>query len=154
MAAAQTAKAHWVKRDTIGWIGAEPTGTYRLYYSLTDGITAKMSGGAQRAAFVPLFMDRNGLPQVVIEKFPFLKGATAFRISEKDLAQVPGLLKGDLAIAKMNDAATGETTSLQIAGVLDDLFYFDGELGAQLSGNAIRFRLWAPTARSVRAARL
>lgn len=150
MAAAQTAKAHWVKRDTIGWIGAEPTGTYRLYYSLTDGITAKMSGGAQRAAFVPLFMDRNGLPQVVIEKFPFLKGATAFRISEKDLAQVPGLLKGDLAIAKMNDAATGETTSLQIAGVLDDLFYFDGELGAQLSGNAIRFRLWAPTARSVR----
>jgi hypothetical protein len=38
-----------------------------------------------------------------------VKGATAFRISEKDLAQVPGLLKGDLAIAKMNDAATGET---------------------------------------------
>ena len=50
----------------------------------------------------------------------------------------------------MNDGKIAAVTGLQIAGVLDDLFYFDGELGAQFSGDRIRFRLWAPTARSVR----
>ena len=39
---------------------------------------------------------------------------------------------------------------MQISGVLDDLFYFDGELGAGQYDRAPRFRLWAPTAQSVR----
>jgi hypothetical protein len=39
---------------------------------------------------------------------------------------------------------------LQIPGVLDDLYYFGGELGARSSGDQVRFRLWAPTAQSVR----
>ncbi len=97
-----------------------------------------------------LFVDRGGLPQVIVEKFPILRGATALKISQVDMPAVPALLKGELVLAKMNDTATADTTSLQVAGVLDDLFYFDGELGAQLSGDRIRFRLWAPTARSVR----
>ena len=47
----------------------------------------------------------------------------------------PDLLKGQLFIAKVNGATLTDVTALQIAGVLDDLFYFDGELGAQLSGD-------------------
>ena len=50
----------------------------------------------------------------------------------------------------MHNVASADATTLLLPGVLDDLFYFDGELGAQQSGNEIRFRLWAPTARSVR----
>ena len=150
MVTVQTVKAHWVNRDTIAWIGAESTGTYRLYHSPTGQITDQMSEGALRGSFVPLLVDRNGLPQWIVEKFPFLKDATALKISEEDLAQVPGLLKGELVLAKMNNAASAEATTLILAGVLDDLFYFDGELGAQRSGDEIRFRLWAPTARSVR----
>jgi pullulanase len=142
----QTAKAHWVNRDTIAWIGAEPTGTYRLYYSLIGGQPGEVSG----SAFVPLLVDRSGLSQLIVDKFPFLKNATALKISEGHPAGIPGLLKGQLVLAKMNEEAIAEATSLQIAGVLDDLFYFDGELGAQRSEERIRFRLWAPTARSVR----
>jgi pullulanase len=151
----KTARAHWVNRDTIAWIGAEPGDVYRLYYSYGEAAsggetTEQLSAGGIRNAFVPLFVDRNGLPQSVVNKFPFLKGATALKIAQADFAHVPGLLKGELVLARIDNAAIAEITSVQIAGVLDDLFYFDGELGAQLSGDRIRFRLWAPTARSVR----
>ncbi len=145
-----TAKAHWVNRDTIAWIGAEAGGTYRLYYSPTGQIIAEMSDGTLSGLFVPLSVDRNGLPEPIVEKFPFLKDATALKVPEKDLAQVPGLLKGELVLAKMNNAASAKATTLIHAGVLDDLFYFNGELGAQRSGDEVRFRLWAPTARAVR----
>jgi pullulanase len=145
----QTIKAHWVNRDTIAWIGAESNGTYRLYHSPTGQITDQISEGALRGSFVPLSVDRDGLPPWIVQKFSFLKGATTLKIPEEDLAQVPGLLKGELVLAKMNNAANSESTTLILAGVLDDLFYFNGELGAQRSGDEIRFRLWAPTARSV-----
>jgi pullulanase len=146
----QTVKAHWVNRDRIAWIGAEPNGIYRLYHSPTGQITDHISEGVLRGSFVPLSVDRNGLPKQIIERFPFLKDATALKITEGYLAQVPDLLKGELVLAKMNNAASAEATTLILAGVLDDLFYFNGELGAQRSGDEIRFRLWAPTARSVR----
>jgi pullulanase len=145
-----TAKAHWVNRDTIAWTGAEPSGTYRLFHSPTGQIITEMSNEALHGPFVPLSVDRNGLPQSIIEKFSFLKDATALKIPERDSTQVPGLLKGELVLAKMNNAASAEATTLILAGVLDDLFFFNGELGARRSGDEIQFRLWAPTARSVR----
>jgi pullulanase len=150
MQAVETATAHWLNRDTIGWLGVEPGGTYRLYFSLPDGITAERSNVARGELFVPLFVDRNGLSEETLEKRPFLRGATALKISEEDLPQVPALLKGELVVAKLDGVTIIAWTGLQIAGVLDDLFYFDGELGAQPTGEEVRFRLWAPTARSVR----
>jgi pullulanase len=146
----QTAKAHWVTHDTIGWVGAEPSGAYRLYRSLGADRPAQTPDEGSRVPFIDLLVDRDGLPQLVLDKFPFLKGATALKISERDLGQVPTFLKGELVIGRVSEARSVDTTGLQIGGVLDDLFYFDGELGAQLSGEGIRFRLWAPTARSVR----
>ncbi|MBV8377443.1 MAG: DUF3372 domain-containing protein, partial [Verrucomicrobia bacterium] len=148
--AALTAKAHWVDRDTIGWTGAEPSSTYRLYHSLTGGLAAQIADGKLLGAFVPLVVDRNGLGQPILDKFPFLKGATSLKISERDSGQIQELLQGELIVAQMNGAKTLVFTSLQIGGVLDDLFYFDGELGAQPSEGGVRFRLWAPTARRVR----
>ena len=143
------AKAYWVSRDTIAWFGAETTDTYQLCYSPTGGITVKTTG-AQGGAFTSLSVDPNGLPQSIIDKFPHLKGATALKIGSGDLAQVPELLKDQLVVVKSNSSQPVDATSLQIPGVLDDLFYFDGHLGARRAGDDIRFRLWAPTAQSVR----
>jgi pullulanase len=145
----QKAKAYWVNRDTIGWFGAEAGDTYRLYYSPTGGITVETSG-VQGGAFISLSIDPNGLPQSVVDKFPPLKGATALKISPADLAQVPALLKDELVLVKFSGDQPVDATSLQIPGVLDDLFSFDGDLGARPSGDQIRFRIWAPTAQSVR----
>jgi pullulanase len=144
------AKAHWVDRETIGCLGAEPSGTYRLYYSEGGEMAVQMSDRALRGSFVPLLVDQNGLSQLIIDKLPFLRDALALKISPRDLPRVPGLLKCELVLAKTNDETTADATFLQIAGVLDDLFYFDGDLGAHFSEGEIRFRLWAPTAQSVR----
>src|ERR1700759_3614038 len=134
MQAVETATAHWLNRDTIGWLGAEPIGTYRLYFSLPDGLTAETPNIARRELFVPLFVDPNGLSDENLRKRPFLRGATALKVFAEDLAHVPALLKGELVVAKLDGVAIVRSTRLQIAGVLDDLFYFDGELGAQPAG--------------------
>ena len=136
------AKAHWVNRDTIGLLGAEPGHTCRLYFSPTGGINLETTAGLTDRAFIPLSVDPNGLPESVVDKNPFLKGATALKIPEGDLACVPALLKGQLVLAKGMQPA--DATALQIWAVLDELFYFDGELGARQCGNGVRFRLWAP----------
>jgi pullulanase len=144
------AKAHWVNRDTIAWFGAAPRDTYRLYYSPTGAITVDETTGVQGGASTPLSVDLNGLPQSVIEKFPLLKAATALKISKMNLAQAPALLKGQLVLVRFVGTQPADATSLQIPGVLDDLFSFSGELGARICGDQVRFSLWAPTAQSVR----
>ena len=145
------ARAYWVNRDTLAWFGAEPTDTYQLYYSPDGGITDVATSGVDGdGQSIQLAVDPSGLPQTTIDKLPFLKGATAFKIPQSQWAQIPALLKDQLVLVKFNGTQAADATSLQIPGVLDDLFYFDGELGARRSGEEVQFRLWAPTAQSVR----
>ena len=145
------ARAYWVNRDTLAWFGAEPTDTYQLYYSPDAGITDVATSGAEGDGHaIQLSVDPNGLPQTIIDKFPFLKGATALKIPQAQLAQIPALLKDQLVLVKFNGLKAADATSLQIPGVLDDLFYFDGPLGALIEDDGVRFRLWAPTAQNVR----
>ena len=55
-------------------------------------------------------------------------------------------LKGPLAV-KAGDYSTG----VQVAGLLDDLFYYEGELGAIFDDDSsISIRVWAPTSRAVK----
>ncbi len=147
----QPAKAHWVNRDTIGsFFGAGPNDTCRLYHSPTGGISLEGALALADFEFIPLVVDPDGLPQSVIDQSPFLKGATALRILEFDLGRVSAFLKGQVLLVRFAGMEPAEATALQIAGVLDDLFYFGGELGARPSGNGVLFRLWAPTAQAVR----
>jgi pullulanase len=145
------ARAYWVNRDTLAWFGADPNDTYQLYYSADAGITDVATGGVEGDGYaVPLAVDPNGLPQTIIDKFPFLKGATSFKIPASQLAQVPALLKDQLVLVNLNGSKPVDATSLQLPGVVDDLFYFDGRLGANPLEDGVRFRLWAPTAQKVR----
>src|SRR5206468_8081183 len=109
----QAAKAHWVTRDTLGWTGADPEAIYRLYYSATGEIAARLSTPIQDVPSIPLSVDQNGMPQSVVEKFPFLKHATALRISDPDLVQVRRLLKGELLVAQIDDTGIVDETPLQ-----------------------------------------
>ena len=144
------ARAHWVNRNTIAWVGADPNDIYRLYYSTTGEINIDTTAGVQGGGFIPLTTLSGGLVQSVLERLPYLKRATAFRISPGLFAQIPELLKGQLVLVQFEADRPVDATSLQVPGVLDDLFYFDGELGARPFDRAVRFRLWAPTAQSVR----
>src|SRR5260221_349319 len=76
------------------------------------------------------------------------------------------VLKGEVAVSAIaSDGTLKYATSVQIAGVLDDLFFFPGKLGVifpnsededsrdantnTCDGNGILLSVWAPTAQSV-----
>ncbi|MBW0000108.1 MAG: pullulanase-type alpha-1,6-glucosidase [Verrucomicrobia bacterium] len=143
------AKAHWVSRDTIVWPGAEAGRNYRLYHAPNGGIHVA-SGGVEGGSAVGLQVAPEGIPVPVLEKLPQLAGATALKLPEEALGDLCSLLKGQLIVVKAQVEQPLGATSLQVAGVLDDEFYYAGPLGAEPNRNGVVFRLWAPTARSVR----
>jgi pullulanase len=151
------AKALWVTGDTLAWsFGPVQAGqTFRLSFSPTAGLALDDTGGGggggvTGGASIALTYDPAGLSAAVRAKFPYIASYNAFKISPADLGQVRDILKGQLAVSAAD--ATGallDATSVQIPGVLDDLFPYDGPLGVSWSGGAPTLRVWAPTAQSV-----
>ena len=143
------AQAQWITRDTIAWkIAPVAGGTVALHYSATGSLVLGkdgVSGGTD----IPLTYDPAGLPPSVLTNYPQLAGYSAFKLQAG--ADVAEALKSQLAVSAKD--AAGElldATALQIPGALDDLYTYDGLLGATFSGGAPTLRLWAPTARSVK----
>jgi pullulanase len=138
-------QAYWVTADTLAWNpGAAPA-------SLNVSLHYDSSGSAT----VPLIWDPSGLSAAVRQKFPHLASLPAFHIPADRLAEVPAALKGPVAVAASDgNGALVDATGLQIQGVLDDLYTYDGALGATFAaGDPNRvptLRIWAPTARAVR----
>jgi pullulanase-type alpha-1,6-glucosidase len=83
--------------------------------------------------------------------FPHLAAYKAFKVDSARLAEVPEALRAQLAVSA-RDAQDQplDATALQIPGVLDALYTYDGKLGIEWAGGAPTLRVWAPTARSVR----
>ncbi len=67
------------------------------------------------------------------------------------VALVPDILRTQFAVvATSTDGVRFAATGLQIPGVLDDLYAYDGDLGVVWNGATPTIELWGPTARSVR----
>ncbi len=148
------ARAHWVLEDTVAWGSASallPAATVRLHGAPAGGLSLAAGGVQGATTTLVLTRDPAGLPAAVTDKFPHLAGMAAFRVAAGDLAQVPALLKGQTAISAVDDGASLllDATSLQIPGVLDDLYTYSGPLGVELAGGVPTLRLWAPTAQGV-----
>ena len=145
------AQAHWVSSDTIAWNIPKPNGPVTLHYSWEGSLILDdkgVSGGPE----IPLTYDPAGLPDSVCTKYPHLAKFAAFRLpTNADKNEVAKALQSQLAIsAKDGEGELLDAASLQIPGVLDDLYAYKGPLGATFTGNVPTLRLWAPTARSVK----
>ena len=147
------AQGYWVTQDTIAWEpgAVQPDWAVTLHYDAAGGLvlgTSGVAGGTE----VPLTRDPAGLPDAVREKLPHIANHEAFRIPADRLDEVPEALRGQLAVsAKAGDGALVDATALQIQGVLDDLYTYEGPLGATFENGMTTLRVWAPTARSVKA---
>ena len=147
-----TAKAHWLTADTLAWNLGSGAADFdvRLYHAANGGLALSENGIEGSDGSILLTYDPAGLPASVVAKFPHLAGFQAFKISAGDLALVPQMLKGQVALgAAGSDGTPVDNTSIQIPGVLDDLFYYQGQLGAIYDGTVPTLKLWAPTAKSV-----
>jgi pullulanase/glycogen debranching enzyme/tetratricopeptide (TPR) repeat protein len=145
------AQAHWVTRDTIAWkLESIPTdATFQLHYSFDADLRATATG-IQGGQVLPLTYDPAGLEDRITTKFPHLRQYHALKLDAMDLERVSGILKGQLAVTAVgDDGSLLDATALQIPGVLDDLYTYDGPLGVTYYDQVPTLHLWAPTAQSV-----
>ena len=100
---------------------------------------------------IPLTWDPAGLSTELRIAFPHLAAYAAFHVPANALAHVPEALKGQLAVSAVDGGGRPvDATSVQIPGVLDDLYAYDGPLGVSFQGGRPTLRVWAPTARWVK----
>lgn len=145
-------KAHWVSENTIAWdIEPAADNTYLFHYSRSGGTLQLELDSVGGGNSLPLTVDPNGLSDELKAKFPHLANFTALTIQPDDLDQVRIALKGQVAVSAHNpEGEMLDATGLQIPGVLDDLYTYDGPLGVTFDGDIPTLRLWAPTAQSVK----
>ena len=152
-------RAIWVSKDTMAWPaamvpdGAEPALLkWRLAWSRTGGLAVDaedITGGSSAA----LRYDPKGLPASVVTAHPELKGYLALRLDRTTAAQVPDILRGQVAVG-MYDSLNRllDATGVQVAYVLDDVYATAATkraYGVSFAGTKPSFRLWAPTAQKV-----
>lgn len=146
------ASAHWLTAKVLAWPGVPAAGSYKLYYAANGGLGSGTTGvtGADGS----MSLNPAPLPDAVRATFPHLAEATGLALSQADAAKVAGLASAQFAIAQFDGAGKlVQVTSLQNAGMLDDLFAeraANAKLGASFSNAGVpTFRVWAPTAKSV-----
>jgi pullulanase-type alpha-1,6-glucosidase len=143
------ARAHWIDRNTIAW-DVEPAGdTTGLYYSLGGAIVLNGDLIQGYDNVIPLIYDPQGLSAAQKAKWPHLADYKAYRIGNQFMPILKNVLKMQLAVATGTTQFTANATSVQIPGVLDDLYPYDGALGATYTGENVTVAVWAPTARNV-----
>jgi len=143
-------RAYWADGRTLAMRVRKTEGNVYRLHSSVEGDLELTADGVKGGDAVELTVASDSMPAAVTTKFPHLKGYTALAIGEADLERVPALLKGQLAVS-VSDAEDKlvDATGVQIPGVLDDLFAYDGPLGVMWQDGAPTVTVWAPTAQGV-----
>ncbi|KAF5729467.1 hypothetical protein HS088_TW21G01633 [Tripterygium wilfordii] len=143
-------RAYWVSESIIAWNVDIGDGSCYLYASKVAALSVTDNGIQGEDVKIQLVEDIQGLPENVIKKFPHIQEYRAFRVPSA--LDIKSLLKCQLAVATFTPFGNCiSATGLQLPGVLDELFSYDGPLGAIFSEEDISLYLWAPTAQDVRA---
>ena len=120
---------------------------YKLHYAPLGGLAATdngITGGSE------ILLGSGALSDQVKAKFPHLAGLPALQMPEGELGNVPDILKGQIAVSALDaNGNSVDATGLQIPGVLDDLYAYDGDLGVTWDNGVPTIKVWAPTAKSV-----
>lgn len=142
-------RAFWVTQSIIAWnADVVRDGSCYLYASQTAALSVTDSEVEGHDYKIKLEEDSGGIPQNVIAKFPHIRDYKAFRVPST--VDAKSLVKCQLAVATFgSDGKCSYATGLQLPGVLDELFAYDGPLGAHYSEDAVSLYLWAPTAQAV-----
>eukprot|EP01025_Chloroclados_australasicus_P006681 TRINITY_DN12131_c0_g1_i5.p1 TRINITY_DN12131_c0_g1~~TRINITY_DN12131_c0_g1_i5.p1 ORF type:complete len:1034 (+),score=110.03 TRINITY_DN12131_c0_g1_i5:105-3206(+) len=151
----QDARAHWVLPEIILIQKQQyqkvnnKTTTASLFGSTEGGL--KLSDLTQISdnsvcCYELSYIEQNEVPDKVWKKFPHLRGFPAFKfkhVNPNHLDIIDKLIKTQLVIKHEDLRATG----VQIQGVLDELYAYQGSLGYNHKDSNIR--VWAPTATNV-----
>ena len=158
-------QAYWLDRQRIAIQTqfAQSGDTYALSSSLTGGLSVTPTG-ITGGTTIP-FAVGGSLTADELMRYPQLSGYTVLQLpANLQLPALQAALQGQLAFSAIDSTgALKYATGLQIAGVLDDLYYYPGKLGVVFHRANLRdwhdwrdddnfdvkIKLWAPTAQSV-----
>ncbi len=153
------ARAVMVTRDTVLWnLTDAAANTYYLNYS-PDATLALGADGVTGGTKIKLALDPSGPSSEVKAKFPYLSSYQAYKVPSSELSKLPMILKGQVAASATNSQpgpgggsmveTLVDATGMQMQGVLDDLFTYDGPLGVTFTNGVPTIRVWAPTAKNI-----
>ncbi|MGC9665712.1 pullulanase-type alpha-1,6-glucosidase [Planosporangium sp. 12N6] len=131
-----TARAQWIDRDTVLWRTGPTDG--RAYDLTGSGLTIRLRPGV--------------LTEAQRRKYPHLWNYTALTVDPADRGKVRDILRGRVVATERDaDGAPLSVTSVQIPGVLDDLYAAAqrATLGPTVDGRRATLSVWAPTAQTV-----
>lgn len=158
-------QAYWMDRSRIAIQPAylQSGNTYAINASPNGGLqitNTGVTGGTQ----IPLQAGGSLTPDE-LTRYPQLASYAVLTVApDVQLSTLKQALKGQVAVSVLNqDGTLKYATGLQIAGALDDLYYYRGKLGVVFrrdserdwydwpaeDNGAIKIKLWAPTAQSV-----
>jgi pullulanase len=158
-------QAYWLdhQRVAIQPQFAQSGDTYALTSSLTGGLSVTPTG-ITGGTTIPL-TPGGSLTADELLRYPQLGGYTVLQLPANTPASaLQTALEGQIALsAADSNGSLKYASGVQIAGVLDDLYYYPGRLGVVFhhgDGNgwhdwpddenyAVKLKLWAPTAQSV-----
>ncbi|HUQ09664.1 MAG TPA: pullulanase-type alpha-1,6-glucosidase [Steroidobacteraceae bacterium] len=147
------AQAYWLSADTIAW--NVPTDTVVRLFADPDGALALDGPGIVAGAHSrswTLTHDPAGLSPALEAQFPHLANLAVFKLPADAVAAAAASLKGQLAVGAVRGNQGVDATSLQIPGVLDDLYAVKAApvtLGPRFEHGVATLRVWAPTARAM-----
>jgi pullulanase len=161
-------QAFWVDRTTVAIQGQflQSGLSYFLNYDPNANLQLT-SSGVTGGSSIPLTPFPSGFTPDEQARFPQLSGYAVLHLPDStSTSLLAAVLKGQVAVSSVaSDGSLKYVTSVQTAGVLDDLFYFPGRLGVifrnrqdeedglrdanTCDGNGILLRVWAPTAQSL-----
>ena len=146
----RTRGAYWLSKEIIVWKIRKSEGNrYYLHHVEQGGLTLSKEG-VKGGESIELAVADGGIPADLKKRFPHVKG-TAFNVPVGEQGRIASFLRGQIAISASD--ASGKLTDasgIQIPGVLDDLFAWDGPLGITWANGVPTALLWAPTAQTVR----
>lgn len=148
----EDASAHWLAKNILVWKNAEDYHV-RLQF---DPSPISVSDNALTGRFINL--TATTLSDEMKAAHPNLAEFKAFEVpaeTQLDEAQIKQLLKGEALLVGLdgNNEVVAKTR-IQTANVIDELYVspslLSSELGAKVTDSGVSFKVWAPTAKSVK----
>jgi len=141
------ASAHWVTADRLIWDSSPLAHRHEIRFSQKAAIRVD-TNGVTGGSVIPVGSQVR-LESKLADQYPHLSGRTAYRV-DANRDEIFQAVKGQLiAIAYDRRDQPVAATRIQFPGVIDELFYYDGELGPVYREDELSASLWAPTALSV-----
>lgn len=144
--------ARWVSKNCIVWNPKHSLENNNVFLVYSNGMSQNEEK-TNSSAKSYLLQYKGSLDENIDSPLAYISslyGTPCWDTSFFSLEEYTMLLKGKLSLV-MKDTQNNiiESTGIQLAGILDDLYYYDGQLGLFFINNRPWFRLWAPTAQRV-----